>query len=134
MTQTWHQKDFPSVWGECSYCQMSKGGQKVWKKQYQLSLCSCPLASCQCLPLPNSNQKGARQSKPQKQSPGHQNKGKTCRKWMREVIQGDDIAGGGSNLSLRYLYVQEGQRSHLGHRTLQGQDAILQAENLSLNK
>lgn len=31
MTQTWHRKDFPSVWGACSHCQMSKGGRKFGK-------------------------------------------------------------------------------------------------------
>lgn len=31
MTQTWHRKDFPSVWGVCSHCQMSKGGRKFGK-------------------------------------------------------------------------------------------------------
>lgn len=31
MTQTWHRKDFPSVWGACSHCQMSKEGRKLGK-------------------------------------------------------------------------------------------------------
>lgn len=44
------------------------------------------------------------------------------------------MAGGEDNLSFRHLNTQESQRSHLGHRNLQGQDVFLEAVKLPLDK